>query len=59
MQLNPSHAGIWTSAIKQEVWRTFGDAKKSIADEKASIVNLLPAKDYSRTILLIIIDDRD
>ena len=39
----PVTRGIWTSAIKQEVWRTFGDAKKSIADEKASIVNLLPA----------------
>src|SRR5215472_5480982 len=31
--------GMWTSVIKQEVWRTLGDAKKSTADEKASTVN--------------------
>jgi hypothetical protein len=31
--------GMWTSVIKQEVWRTLGDAKKSIADEKASVLN--------------------
>src|SRR5215467_13907736 len=30
--------GMWTSAIKQELWRTLGDAKKSAADGKTSIV---------------------
>src|SRR5262245_32140221 len=29
--------GMWTSAIKQELWRTLGVDKKSAADGKASI----------------------
>jgi hypothetical protein len=32
----PVIAGIWTSAIRQEVLRIFLDARKARADEKAS-----------------------